>query len=246
MHAHQRSPTGRFNSYHGPKRQLLGNHAGHVAPAWRTGDITPNANDKQGSKILLSRLPMDVGETEVEDLFKKTVGPLKEVFLIYNSQARSRGMAVVTFQRPGDAAIARAKYDGKFVDGRRPIKIEIIVDSQEPVRPSLTPPTAPSLLNRLGGVAATKAAAAAAVPPPLLPLPTGPIAKVAPKLIQARKPKVIPVNSAAQAVVPHRVRQKKGPRRVKKSLAQLDKEMEDYRAAVDYSDTSRPESTNGI
>jgi len=27
-------------------------------------------------------------------------------------------MAVVAFQRPGDAAIARAKYDGKIVDGR--------------------------------------------------------------------------------------------------------------------------------
>ena len=27
-------------------------------------------------------------------------------------------MAVVTFQRPGDAALAREKYDGKIVDGR--------------------------------------------------------------------------------------------------------------------------------
>ena len=30
-----------------------------------------------------------------------------------------------------------------------------------------------------------------------------------------------------------KIRQKKGPRRIKKSLEQLDKEMEDYRAAVD-------------
>ena len=27
-------------------------------------------------------------------------------------------MAVVTFQRPGDALTAQAKYDGKIVDGR--------------------------------------------------------------------------------------------------------------------------------
>jgi THO complex subunit 4 len=27
-------------------------------------------------------------------------------------------MAVVTFQRPGDALAAQAKYDGKIVDGR--------------------------------------------------------------------------------------------------------------------------------
>ncbi|KAF5350922.1 hypothetical protein D9758_010546 [Tetrapyrgos nigripes] len=37
-------------------------------------------------------------------------------------------MAVVCFQRTEDAAMAKAKYDGKFVDGRRPIKIEIITD----------------------------------------------------------------------------------------------------------------------
>ena len=36
---------------------------------------------------------------------------------MYNSQARSKGMAVVGFHRPGDAAVARAKYNGKIVDG---------------------------------------------------------------------------------------------------------------------------------
>jgi THO complex subunit 4 len=46
------------------------------------------------------------------------VGPLQDAFLIYNSQGKSKGMAVVTFQRPGDAALARTKYDGKIVDGR--------------------------------------------------------------------------------------------------------------------------------
>jgi THO complex subunit 4 len=46
------------------------------------------------------------------------VGPLRDAFLIYNSQGKSKGMAVVTFQRSGDAAVARAKYDGKIVDGR--------------------------------------------------------------------------------------------------------------------------------
>lgn len=53
----------------------------------------------------------------MQELFRKTVGPLKESFLIYNSAGRSKGMAVVTFQRPGDAAAARAKFDGKIVDG---------------------------------------------------------------------------------------------------------------------------------
>lgn len=40
------------------------------------------------------------------------------MFLVYNNQGKSKGMAVVTFARPGDAAVARQKYDGKIVDGR--------------------------------------------------------------------------------------------------------------------------------
>jgi THO complex subunit 4 len=131
----------RPNTFHSQKRQLLGNQAGHVAPAWKTnGGPTlgqgQGKNDmEQGSKIFLSRLPVDVEEKEVEvshergfgevsftyvsfqELFKKTVGPLKESFLIYNSQGKSKGMAVVSFQRPGDASVARKKYDGKIVDG---------------------------------------------------------------------------------------------------------------------------------
>jgi THO complex subunit 4 len=110
------------------KRQFLGNRAGNVPPAWR--ETAPLANGKQkateqGSKILLTNLPVDVGEKEVEvgeihsileilvkdchlqDLFTKTVGPLQDSFLIYNSSGKSKGMAIVSFQRAGDAAVAR-------------------------------------------------------------------------------------------------------------------------------------------
>lgn len=69
-------PHARLNSYYGPKRQILGNHAGHAAPAWRnvhelpgqTAALGKNRHNvqEQGSKILLSRLPVDVGEKEVE------------------------------------------------------------------------------------------------------------------------------------------------------------------------------------
>jgi THO complex subunit 4 len=69
-------PYARLNSYHGPKRQLLGNHAGHVAPAWRNVHELPGQTialaktrhnmQEQGSRILLSMLPVDVGEKEVE------------------------------------------------------------------------------------------------------------------------------------------------------------------------------------
>lgn len=53
----------------------------------------------------------------MQALFAKTVGPVHEAFVIYNSQGLSKGMAVVSFHRPGDAAIARQKYNGKIIDG---------------------------------------------------------------------------------------------------------------------------------
>ncbi len=53
------------------------------------------------------------------------MGPLRDAFLIYNSQGKSKGMAVVTFQRSGDAAVARAKYDGKIVDGRESAVLDL-------------------------------------------------------------------------------------------------------------------------
>lgn len=53
--------------HHNAKRQLLGNPAANVAPAWK---VNAQGKDKQkvedGSKILLSRLPADVRELEVE------------------------------------------------------------------------------------------------------------------------------------------------------------------------------------
>lgn len=32
-------------------------------------------------------------------------------------------MAIITFQRPGDAAAAREKYDGKLIDGSKLFKL---------------------------------------------------------------------------------------------------------------------------
>ncbi|KAG6804714.1 hypothetical protein H0H93_007113, partial [Arthromyces matolae] len=58
----------RLNTFHGPKRQLLGNHAGHAAPAWKNAPVPgPSAIGKGKqvqldgeSKIFLTRLPVDV------------------------------------------------------------------------------------------------------------------------------------------------------------------------------------------
>jgi len=74
-----RAGSARLNAYHGTKRQLIGITAGQVAPAWRTsngtgapaattGSTSPFSKKalQRGSKILLSNLPTDVAEAEVE------------------------------------------------------------------------------------------------------------------------------------------------------------------------------------
>ncbi|KAG2049993.1 hypothetical protein BDR06DRAFT_960691 [Suillus hirtellus] len=222
-------PQARITSYHGAKRNLLGNQAGNVPPAWR------DSKDKQkerGSKILLSRLPVDVGETEVEELFKKSIGPLKECFVIYNTQGRSKGMAVITFQRPGDAAAAREKYDGKLIDGRRPIKIEIIVDSDDAAGSARSTPTSavPSLLGRIGNFAGTPKSR------PLAPQSQTLNTSVSPAPLQKIVVSPRTVQTAGTKAVSRRRR--KGPRRInksnvsKKSAAELDQDIEQYRAAA--------------
>ncbi|CAK5262149.1 unnamed protein product [Mycena citricolor] len=236
------APNARLNAFHGTKRQVLGNHAGRAPPAWRGSNVGAYAKGKEvadgetagGSRIFLSRLPTDVGENEVEELFKKTVGPLRESFLIYNSQGRSKGMAVVTFQRPGDAAVAREKYDGKIVDGRRPIKIEIMVDSARPLHSIPTGP--PSLFERLrpGSDSKIGAGGSSGGPSRFITPQTKKATNLAPPAPPPRP--ATPHNATLAAPVPPRRRAKKGPKRLKKQWAtsrskeELDKEMEDYRA----------------
>ena len=71
----QAAAAARLHNFHGPKRQLLGKKV-IPAPAWKgnvgagaksTGETVGESKDKEmGSKILLSKLPLDVTPTEVE------------------------------------------------------------------------------------------------------------------------------------------------------------------------------------
>ncbi|PSR73983.1 hypothetical protein PHLCEN_2v10214 [Hermanssonia centrifuga] len=228
----QAQPPYRYNSYHGQKRQLLGSHAGNAAPAWKVNQQARKASGSQellGSKILLSRLPTDVGEDEVQALFVKTVGPVKESFIVHNSQGNSKGMAVVSFHRVEDAAVARTKYNGKIIDGRRPIKIEIIKDDDVAPKAPPKPTAPPSLLQRLGGKLPPTAPSGVKAPPIIIPPKKQPL-----------PPRAAPAAPRAQTGSVRRpLRQKKGPKRVKKivkqpmTASQLDAEMEEYRAHGD-------------
>jgi len=81
-------------------------------------------------KIIVSNLPMDVNETQIKELFHSTVGPLRDVTLHYDSAGRSKGVAAVQFQRKGDGTKAFQQYNNRLIDGKRPMKIEIVVAPQ--------------------------------------------------------------------------------------------------------------------
>ncbi|KAF6745400.1 hypothetical protein DFP72DRAFT_51299 [Ephemerocybe angulata] len=233
-------PHARFNNFHGPKRQLVGHQ---VQPAWKPNAAAANRQaEASGSKIFLSQLPTDVGEKDVEELFRKTVGPVKDCFLIFNSQGNSKGMAVVSFAKTTDAASAKAKYHGKIVDGRKPLKIEIVTDEVPSATAGGAQPAASqplTLLQRLGGLAAVTSPAPTAGPAPQARplnhlLPTGAPRNhiLVPKTRVPGRP-FVPVPVSMPVMAPRRrTTVKKGPKRLQKkplSAAELDQEMEEYR-----------------
>jgi len=82
-------------------------------------------------------------------LFATTVGATKSCNLQYNAAGKSTGTATVVFARIGDAQKAFDTYNNRLIDGKRPMKIEIVYD-----------PAKQPLVNR---VAAPKAAATSTV-----------------------------------------------------------------------------------
>lgn len=157
----ERPKTGRRTSRRGGARaQVLGN-AG-PAPAARARAAASQQQPKAAAgpaqtadKILVSNLPLDVNEQQVKELFHSTVGPLREVNLHFDSAGRSKGVAAVTFARKGDGNKAYSQYNNRLIDGKRPMKIEILVD---PSRPQ-------TLAERVAPVAAVAAAGGAQAQP---------------------------------------------------------------------------------
>jgi len=79
-------------------------------------------------KIIVSNLPIDVTQEQIKDLFTTTVGPLRDVTLHYDANGKSKGVAAVQFSRKGDANKAYQQYNSRLIDGKRPMKIEVVID----------------------------------------------------------------------------------------------------------------------
>jgi len=131
----------------GARQQILGSTPAAAAPANKarkaaaapTSTVTPQ---HVADKIIVSNLPIDVNEAQIKELFTTTVGPLREVILNYDAHGKSKGIATVHFQRRGDGTKAYNQYNNRLIDGKRPMKIEVVVD------PSRAAPAA-SLASRV-------------------------------------------------------------------------------------------------
>ncbi|KAI6029583.1 hypothetical protein BKA83DRAFT_4220673 [Pisolithus microcarpus] len=142
------------------KAQLLGNTtspATRVAAANAAGTkvAAPATSAQPADKIIVSNLPSDVNEVQIKELFHSTIGPLREVTLHYDSTGRSKGVAAVHFQRKGDGTKAYQQYNNRLIDGKRPMKIEIVIDPARPAPQSLASRVAPATATT---VAPTRAA----------------------------------------------------------------------------------------
>jgi len=129
----RKSTSGRRSA----RTQVLGTGPGPTARA-RYAATVPSPNNKVATtrsptaqpadKIIVSNLPPDVNEAQIKELFHSTVGPLRDVTLHYDPSGRSKGVAAVHFQRKGDGTKAYQQYNSRLIDGKRPMKIEIVVD----------------------------------------------------------------------------------------------------------------------
>ncbi|KAH9996713.1 hypothetical protein BJV74DRAFT_827733 [Russula compacta] len=126
------------------RAQVLGTTGTSPAAKARIANTTKaaGATPQPVEKIVVSNLPADVNEAQVKELFQTTVGPLREVNLHYDANGRSKGVASVIFQKRGDGNKAYQQYNNRLIDGKRPMKIEVVVD------PSRLAPT-PSLASRV-------------------------------------------------------------------------------------------------
>ncbi|KAI6148523.1 hypothetical protein BKA82DRAFT_4138268 [Pisolithus tinctorius] len=128
------------------KAQVLGNPAARAAAANATvaKAAAPASSAQPADKIIVSNLPSDVNEVQIKELFHSTIGPLRDVTLHYDSTGRSKGVAAVHFQRKGDGTKAYQQYNNRLIDGKRPMKIEIVIDPARPAPQSLASRVAPA------------------------------------------------------------------------------------------------------
>ncbi|KAJ3053804.1 hypothetical protein HK097_003320 [Rhizophlyctis rosea] len=113
------------NNRRGPARSSPYGGAGGIGGGNRSGGAGPRA--PVADKIVVSNLAKNVTERDVLELFNH-VGPVRSASLAFDATGKSKGVATVVFQRPGDAANAVREYHNRTLDNK-PMKIELVVSA---------------------------------------------------------------------------------------------------------------------
>lgn len=64
----------------------------------------------------------------MKELFTSSLGPVRKVAMNYRQNGVSTGTCTVIFQRPEDGQKAYQQYNNRLIDGKRPLRVEVVVD----------------------------------------------------------------------------------------------------------------------
>lgn len=159
--------------------------------------IVPKTN-----KVIVSNLPLDVGEREIKEFFQAKVAPVRRVDVTYNAVGKSKGISTIVFNNTA-AAEKAMQFNGSKIDGV-PLRIEYVVNLVKSA----------SLLSRVQAnpQIVTKA-----------------ISGATSQKKKRTTPKSAPNGSTAvNRANPPQAKNKGRNMKAKKSAAELDQEMSDY------------------
>ncbi|XPS74909.1 RNA-binding RNA annealing protein [Ascochyta lentis] len=82
------------------------------------------------SKIMISNLPLDVEQNQLQEYFASAVGVgrPKKILMQYGPNGKSLGSATVIFNRPEQASKATTALNGVKIDNR-PIRVDLLVSA---------------------------------------------------------------------------------------------------------------------
>ncbi|KAH9010553.1 hypothetical protein EDB84DRAFT_1279663, partial [Lactarius hengduanensis] len=109
-------------------------------------------NAAPSNKLVVSNLHYEITPKDLTAIFGKIGTLVREPFIRYDRSGRSSGVAIITFETPAEAKLAKKQLDGVLAKGQ---PISILFD-QTPSRRASAPPSSllsriqkPPLLNRL-------------------------------------------------------------------------------------------------
>jgi len=100
--------------------------------AKQSGKAAPSGPAPTGgeSKIMISNLPLDVEQGQLQEYFASAVGVgrPKKILMQYGPNGKSLGSATVIFNRPDQAQKATTALNGVKIDNR-PIRVDLLVSA---------------------------------------------------------------------------------------------------------------------